>query len=96
MAGFGLKVIFPALWVLIYSVFWIRPNVPTHSTLIVQSFKLKSGRGRAPKIERQQFIIRRDSLVESLFMSPASPVFHTEVTVSIGLKTNLRVKTSIP
>ena len=29
-------------------------------------------------------------------MSPVSPVFHTEVTVSIGLKTKLRVGTSIP
>ena len=29
-------------------------------------------------------------------MSPVSPVFHTEVTVSIGLKNKLRVETSIP
>ena len=29
-------------------------------------------------------------------MSPVSPVFHTEVTVSIGLKTSFRVGTSIP
>ena len=31
-----------------------------------------------------------------LYITPVSPVFYTEVTVSIGLKTNLRVGTSIP
>ena len=31
-----------------------------------------------------------------LLMSPVSPVFHTEVTVSVGLKTSFRVGTSIP
>ena len=30
------------------------------------------------------------------FISPFSPVLHTEVTVSIGLKTSFRVGTSIP
>ena len=29
-------------------------------------------------------------------MSPVPPVFHTEVTVSIGLKASFRVGTSIP
>ena len=29
-------------------------------------------------------------------MSPVSQVFHTQVTVSIGLKTSFRVETSIP
>ena len=32
----------------------------------------------------------------SLSMSPVSPVFNTEVTVSIGLKTNFRMGTFIP
>ena len=31
-----------------------------------------------------------------LYMPPVSPVLHTEVTMSIGLKTNLRVGSSIP
>ena len=35
------------------------------------------------------------SEIVSLFMSPVSPVFYTEATVSIGLKNVLRVGTSI-
>ena len=33
--------------------------------------------------------------IKETFMSPVSPVFHTEATVSIGLKNVLRVGTSI-
>ena len=34
--------------------------------------------------------------IPTVFMLPVSPVFHTEVTVNIGLKNIFRVGTSIP
>ena len=40
------------------------------------------------------FLVLRQTL--AICMSPVSPVFHTEATVSIGLKNVFRVGTSIP
>ena len=36
------------------------------------------------------------SIKKAVLMSQVSPVFHTKVAVSIGLKTSSRVGTSIP
>ena len=38
---------------------------------------------------------REDEFLVNLLMSPVSPVFHTEATVSIGLKNVFRVGTAI-
>ena len=41
------------------------------------------------------FYLLRDKCYQFLFMSPVSPVFYTEATVSTGLKNVLRVGTCI-